>query len=75
MSATRTQVYFTEVQRESLDALARDQGKTLAAIVREAVDAYVATASPDADAVLDASFGSMPDLESADRGDWDRGYG
>lgn len=75
MSATRTQVYFSPQQREQLDALARRDGKTLAAVVREAVDAYVGRASPDPQATLDESFGSMPDFEAAARGDWDRGYG
>jgi len=75
MSATRTQVYFTEDQRRRLDAVARDKGTTLAAVVREAVDAYVALASPDTDRVLDESFGSMPDFAVPDRGGWDRGHG
>jgi predicted transcriptional regulator len=75
MAATRTQVYFTAEQRERLDALAKRDHKTLAAVVREAVDAYVAQASPDSDAALDDSFGSMPEFEAASRGDWDRGYG
>jgi Mlc titration factor MtfA (ptsG expression regulator) len=75
MSATRTQVYFTEEQRRRLDALAEREGKTLAEVVREAVDAYVAQAPPDLDAVLDETFGSMPDLEVPARSEWDRGYG
>jgi predicted transcriptional regulator len=75
MSATRTQVYFTAEQRERLDALAKRDGKTLAAIVREAVDAYVAHAGPDAETALADAFGSMPDLSAADRAGWDRGYG
>jgi hypothetical protein len=75
MSATRTQVYFTEEQRRRLDALAKQEGKTLAAVVREAVDAYVAPAPPDLDVVLDETFGSMPDLEVPTRDEWDRGYG
>jgi Mlc titration factor MtfA (ptsG expression regulator) len=75
MSATRTQVYFTEEQRRRLDALARREGKTLAEVVREAVDAYVAEAPPDLDAVLDETFGSMPELDVPGRDEWDRGYG
>ncbi len=75
MSATRTQVYFTEQQRRELDAVAKREGKTLAAVVRAAVDAYVAAVSPDHDTVLDEAFGSMPDLEVPVRGEWDRGYG
>jgi len=75
MSATRTQVYFTEEQRRQLDALAKREGKTLAEVVREAVDAYVSQTSPDVEGVLDESFGAMPDLELPFRDDWDRGYG
>jgi len=75
MAATRTQVYFTEDQRRALDALARREGKTLAEVVREAVDAYVAEAPPEVEVVLDEAFGSMPDLEVPARGEWDRGYG
>jgi len=75
MSATRTQVYFTEDQRRRLDALAKREGKTLAGVVREAVDAYVPQASPDLEVVLDESFGSMPELGVPARSEWDRGYG
>jgi len=75
MSATRTQVYFTQEQRRRLDALAKHEGKTLAAVVREAVDAYVAQVSPDLEVVLDETFGSMPELEAPARSEWDRGYG
>ncbi len=75
MSATRTQVYFTAEQRRALDELARREGKTLAEVVREAVDAYVAQAPPDLDAVLDETFGSAPDIEVPPRSEWDRGYG
>ncbi len=75
MSATRTQVYFTEEQRRRLDALAKDQGRTLASVVREAVDAYVAQQTLDLGLVLDETFGSMPDLAVPARSEWDRGYG
>jgi len=75
MSATRTQVYFTEEQRRRLDAWAKQQGKTLAEVVREAVDAYMADGFPDLQVVLSDTFGSMPDLEVPARSEWDRGYG
>jgi Ribbon-helix-helix protein, copG family len=75
MSATRTQVYFTEEQRRRLDALAKREGKTLAAVVREAVDAYLAEAPPDLDVMLDETFGSMTDFQVPPRSEWDRGYG
>jgi hypothetical protein len=74
MSATRTQVYFTEEQRRKLDARARSEGKTLAEVVREAVDAYVTQDAPELETVLDETFGSMPDLEVPARSEWDRGY-
>jgi hypothetical protein len=75
MSATRTQVYFTEEQRRALDARAAREGKTLAEVVREAVDAYIAQEPPKLDVVLDETFGSMPDLDVPPRDEWDRGYG
>lgn len=75
MSATRTQVYFTEEQRRKLDERAKREGTTLAAVVREAVDAYVAKEPVGLQAVLDDTFGSLPDLEAPPRGEWDRGYG
>jgi Ribbon-helix-helix protein, copG family len=75
MSATRTQVYFTEQQRQALDELAAREGKTLAEVVREAVDAYVAQAPGDLEAVLDQTFGSIPGLQVPPRSEWDRGYG
>ena len=44
--------------------------------MREAVDAYVAQGDPPAlDAVLDETFGSMPDLRVPPRDEWDRGHG
>lgn len=76
MPATRTQVYFTEEQRKQLDELAHREGKTMAQLVREAVDAYLdRKVVADYDAVLEATFGSMPDLEVPPRSEWDRGYG
>lgn len=75
MAATRTQVYFSEEQRRRIDAVAAREGKTLAAVVREAVDAYVAETPGDLESVLDESFASMPGLEVPARSEWDRGYG
>ena len=75
MSATRTQVYFTIEQRRALDELAAREGKTLAEIVRQAVDAYVAQAPGEPEKVLERTFGSIPDLEVPARSEWDRGYG
>ena len=71
MSSTRTQIYLTEEQRTRLDELARREDKSLALIIREAVDAYLAR-RPDADDVLNRTFGTMPDLIVPSRDEWDR---
>lgn len=42
MATTRTQIYLTTEQREQLDARCKREGKTLAAVVRDPVDAYIA---------------------------------
>lgn len=75
MPATRTQVYFTAQQRQALDELAQRDGKTLAEVVREAVDAYLAQAPGDPEVVFDQTFGAIPGLRTPARGEWDRGYG
>jgi predicted DNA-binding protein len=76
MAATRTQVYLTERQRTELDDLRRREGKTLAELVREAVDAYLLERShTDVAEVLRRTAGALPDLEVPSRDEWDRGYG
>jgi predicted DNA-binding protein len=76
MSATRTQVYLTEAQRTRIDALRAQDGRTMAQIVREALDRYLEEEeTPDLQTVLDATFGSRPDFEVPSRDEWDRGYG
>lgn len=75
MSAVRTQIYLTKEQRRKLDARGKRESKSLAALVREALDAYLVERRPeDIQAVLDATFGSMPDLVVPSRDEWDRGY-
>jgi predicted DNA-binding protein len=74
MAATRTQIYLTKKQRQQLDARRKREGKTLAAVVRDAVDAYMApdkTSASDIQAVLDRTFGSIPDLEVPSRDEWE----
>jgi hypothetical protein len=73
MPATRTQIYLTDDQRRQLDARGRHTGAPLARMIREAVDAYLAGQQPDAQAALDETFASLPDLELPDRREWDRG--
>jgi len=75
MAATRTQIYLTREQRERLDEVTQRQGKSLAEVVRQAVDEYLDRSALDLQSALEASFGSMPDLEVPSREEWDRGYG
>lgn len=72
MSSTRTQVYLTREQRRRLDELGRREGKALAALIRDAVDAYLAASGPDPQRTLDSTFGALPDLKIPSRDDWDR---
>ena len=41
MASTRTQIYLTAEQRERLDELAKRERKTLAQLIREAVDRFL----------------------------------
>lgn len=74
MASTRTQIYLTEEQRRRLDELSEREGKSLAQLIREAVDAYLGRRRPDLEEVMDATFGALPDLEVPSRDEWDRGY-
>lgn len=79
-AATRTQVYLTQEQRDRIEALRSHDGRTLAEVIRAALDEYLATHGQraaeldlaDKQRVLDETFGSMPDLEVPSRDDWDR---
>lgn len=73
----RTQIYLDEDQDRRLAARARADGVTKSAVIREAVDQFLKRRSRRADmqAHLDATFGSMRDIEVPDRDEWDRGYG
>jgi len=77
MASTRTQIYLTKEQRAKLDALAKREEKTLAELIREAVDRYLETepSAADRDRILAETFGAIPDLEVPPRSEWDRGYG
>ena len=66
-------MYLTAWQRERLDELTRRRGVPLAAIVREALDRYLADAQPQLGETLSAAFGAMPDLEVPSREEWDHG--
>ncbi len=80
MAATRTQVYLTEDQRREIEALRASDGRTLAAVIRAALDEYLATHGraamererAETQRVFDEAFGSMPDLEVPPREEWNR---
>ena len=72
MSMTRTQIYLSRELRARVDERAVAEGKTMAEVVREAVERYV-DASLDVDAELDATFGAVPGVEVPSRDEWDRG--
>lgn len=73
MPALRTQIYLTREERRKLDARRRREGKTLAAVIRDAVDAYVADTPPaNVQATLDATFGVDPDFTVPPRDEWER---
>ncbi|MGQ0669299.1 MAG: ribbon-helix-helix protein, CopG family [Actinomycetota bacterium] len=74
MSATRTQIYLTKEQRAKLDARARREEKSLAELIREAVDRYLEEERPDPKEVLRRTFGIAPDFEVPDRSEWNRSF-
>jgi hypothetical protein len=71
MAATRTQIYLTGEQRERLDALARRDDRSLAELIRAAVDAYLERSAPDPAQALEGTFGVAPDFEVPSRDEWD----
>ncbi len=60
MSATKTQIYFTQEQRERIDRAAASKGVTMAALVRKAVDEYLGE-EVDPRKALTSTFGAAPD--------------
>jgi hypothetical protein len=72
MAARRTQIYLTAEQRKWLDERRRRERRSLAELVREALDAYLADRSADPASALNATFGALPKLELPSRDEWDR---
>ena len=72
MAARRTQVYLTQEQRRRLDERRRREQRSMAELVREALDAYLANRSSDPEQALDSTFGALPRLKVPTRGEWDR---
>ncbi len=72
MAARRTQIYLTADQRKRLDERRRRERRTLAELVREAVDAYLTDRSVDPATALNSTFGALPKLELPSRDEWER---
>jgi hypothetical protein len=72
MSSIRTQIYLTREQRKKLDARSGREGKTLATLIREAVDGYLEEEPASADVALDSTFGRLPNLAVPPRSEWER---
>jgi hypothetical protein len=76
MSATRTQVYLTEAQRAGLDQRATAERTTLARVIREAIDRYLAEdmGEVEREQVLTETFGSRPGFGAGvpSRDEWTR---
>ncbi len=79
-AATRTQVYLTQEQRDRIEELRAQDGRTLAEVIRTALDEYLAThghAAAEArrakrQRVLDETFGIAPDFPYPNRDEPDR---
>ncbi|OGO55300.1 MAG: hypothetical protein A2V85_06680 [Chloroflexi bacterium RBG_16_72_14] len=65
-------MYLTHEQRRRLDRRARREDKTLAQVIREAVDAFVADEPPSPAAAVAATFGALPDMDVPPRAEWDQ---
>lgn len=63
----RTQIYLTDSEQDGLQQLARSRGSTVSAVIREAVDQYLQSASTaDWQARRLAAFGLWADRPTAD---------
>ena len=70
--AQRTQIYLTAEQRKRLDQLAAREGKSLAEVIREAVNVYLVGSAPDSEKALAATFGAAPESTAVSRDEWGR---
>lgn len=75
MPATRIQIYLTTEQRVRLDEIRRREGRSLAALVREAIDVYLQSSAPSLEEALRETSGAVPELEVPGREEWDPGRG
>lgn len=72
MSATRTQIYLTEEQRQRIDRVTASEGIPMAEVIRRALDEYL-DEEGDASTALNSTFGAAPDASAPSREDWRRG--
>ena len=72
MSATRTQIYLTQEQRDRIDRITRERGVTMAEVVRAALDDYLADEGNAASAPA-ATFGADAGIDVPSRDEWSRG--
>ena len=72
MSATRTQIYLTEAQRQRIDQVTASEGIPMAEVIRRALDEYLGD-DTDASAALRSTFGAVPEAEAPSRNEWQRG--
>jgi Arc/MetJ-type ribon-helix-helix transcriptional regulator len=80
MAATRTQVYLTQEQRQQIEELRAHDGRTLAEVIRAALDEYLATHGrlvadrelAKRQRVLDETFGIAPDFPYPNRDEEER---
>jgi len=66
--STRTQIYLTDEQRRRIDELGAAEGVTMAEIIRRALDGYLDDQA-EAEPVLAATFGAVPDFSVPDGGE------
>jgi hypothetical protein len=72
MPPLRTQICLTAEQRRKLDSRRKRESKSLAGVIRDAVDANLGESSDDSDRVLDKTFGSLPNLDVPPRREWQK---
>jgi hypothetical protein len=63
MAPRRIQVYLTPEQRRRIDELAASRGLTSVEVVRLALDTFLGKKAPSPEAILESTFGALPDLE------------
>jgi len=70
----RTQIYLDDEQEARLDRRARSTGVTRSALIRAAVDAFLARDEPsnELDDALSETAGALPNLEVPSRDEWVR---